>query len=96
MPVGEKNIADVSTTLSSESSGLLNPVVDALKRSPEAVTFIPSRYGGRFSADDFKEVQGLEQVSGYMDAIEGYAKEAGVGITPVLAGTYHDYFFNYS
>lgn len=70
-------------------------VVDALARSPDLVTFIPSLYSTTWTKEDRAD-PALGPVISFLHGGLTRAVEQKIGITTVYVGVYEDYFFEYA
>ena len=66
--------------------------MNALAKSPDFVTYIPSAYSTTYSEKDEADPQ-LGQVIAFVHSGWNRAKELGVGITPVYIGSFESYLF---
>ena len=75
-------------------AGLSNEpnVVDALSKSPDFVTYMPSTYSTTWNAEDFKDPQ-LGPVLNFIHQGWDRAKEKNIGITAVYTGVFDIYWF---
>ena len=85
-----------SSGLAAQSLGLQVPLVEALAKSSDIVTFIASAYGHPFRPNHFEGNPPLEGMSKMMGAGPNRATELGVAMTVVSAGLFDEYFFGYS
>ena len=67
-------------------------VVDALAKSPDLITYIPSTYSTTWDAEDFQHPQ-LGPVLNFIHAAWERAKEKHIGITAVFTGVFDLYWF---
>ena len=69
-------------------------VVEALAKSPDFITYIPSVFSTTWEEADYKDPQAAPILT-FLHQGWDKAKELGVGTTPIFTGVFDKYFFEY-
>lgn len=83
-------MADTSATLGQSGLASQIPMLEALSKSPDFVTFFPSEYGAPWTAEMLSKPI-MKSFAAFHDDTLDKARELGVGVTRVKAGIFPDY-----
>nr|POF16679.1 hypothetical protein CFP56_71320 [Quercus suber] len=90
-------LAGVNVFISAVAFGALSTepnVVQALAKSKDFVTYIPSTYSTTWTTKDFEDPQ-LGPVLNFIHSGWNKAKELGISITPLYIGAFENYWFDF-
>ena len=71
-------------------------LVEALAKSPDTVTFIPSAYVNNWTDEQLADHPRMDHVHAHNSASGKRAEELGLGVTRVYAGLFAEFFFEYA